>query len=235
MVILSHSIDEAAAQITGSGLPVLVLDTCILLDVVRAPFRDEVPNKTVARAVQLHDSTAAVELVVASIVPREIDDNLAGVSTELRRHCERLITHASDADTACAAINLQRQSALSRSSYTELILELPRLAEQLVNRATVLQAEDAIELKAHRRTVDRRPPSSRIDQGKDCQIYEEMLDLARRARASNHAEKIAFCTSNTRDYCEQEAVPHPDLAAELATVNVTFTTNLPWACAELGL
>ncbi|MGO8903225.1 MAG: hypothetical protein ACLQU5_33545 [Isosphaeraceae bacterium] len=38
------SIGDAVAQIVAAGLPILFIDTCILLDVIRAPLRPAQPR-----------------------------------------------------------------------------------------------------------------------------------------------------------------------------------------------
>lgn len=235
MIASPQPIDGVVREIERSGLPTLIFDSCVALDIVRAPFRREIPNETVVRAAQIVGGAALVELVIASLVPQEVAANLPAVTAELQKHCERLVEHAADADTACAALGVPTRSGLSRVSYVDLMVRLPELANQLIGKARVLAAQDAIELRAYRRAVDRKPPSTRGNQGKDCQVYEETLELSRQLRALGYAEKIVFCSSNTQDYCEPRAVPHSELAPELAAVGVSFTTNLPWACSELGL
>lgn len=64
---------------------------------------------------------------------------------------------------------------------------------------------------------------------KDCVILEECWELCRQLRANGFAKKCVFCTSNTDDY----GPPYPTLATNFAAVNLTFTTNLPWAVHEI--
>ena len=73
------------------------------------------------------------------------------------------------------------------------------------------------------------PPSRQGGEMKDCVIVEECLELTRQLRANGFARKCVFCTSNSNDY----GAPHPNLATDFAAVNLTFTTNLPWAVHEV--
>jgi hypothetical protein len=52
-------------------------------------------------------------------------------------------------------------------------------------------------------------------------------------RGAGFKPKIVFATSNTDDYCEPGVVPHADIFADCSTVDLKFTTNLPWAVSEL--
>lgn len=232
---------EAAEALARAELPVLMLDTCVFLDVVRAPVRREVRNATVSCAVSLAASLAAghpmVSTVVASLVPKEFDENLARVSGELRGHCQRLIEQARDADFACAAIGSYRSSGFHADAIAALGDQLPGVARRLIDSATILSADMEIRARSQLRVIQERPPSAQGKESKDPQIFEEYLDLARRLRVSGFTAPIVFCSSDRAAYCQGGPTAHPELAAELddPAVRVKFTSNLPWAWHELGL
>src|SRR4051794_3091835 len=70
------TIAQASADLIAVPRPVLFLDTCTLLDIVRAPLRDL--TATVRAGVELRSLVAAgqVRLLVQDIVPGEWADNL---------------------------------------------------------------------------------------------------------------------------------------------------------------
>lgn len=70
------AIAQAVADLIANPRPVLFLDTCALLDVVRAPLRNLTP--TVRAGLQLRALAGAgtVQLFVQDIVPHEWTDNL---------------------------------------------------------------------------------------------------------------------------------------------------------------
>ena len=70
------TIAQANADLIATPRPVLFLDTCSLLDIVRAPLRDL--TATVRAGVELQNLAAAgtVRLFVQDIVPGEWADNL---------------------------------------------------------------------------------------------------------------------------------------------------------------
>lgn len=232
---------ESAKTLARIGRPVLMLDTCILLDVIRAPFRRDIPNDTIARAAALMasctSSASAVQIVVASLVPREFEENVVGVSGELEGHCGRLIEHALDADAACDALGVRRTAGFIPGSLDSLTRLLPALARDMLRSATVLSADNEILARSQIRNVQGLPPSTKGTQSKDPQIFEECLDLARRLRTLGFVVPIVFCSSDKKAYGDDGPSPHPQLAAELTdpTVDVRFTSNLPWAWHELGL
>src|SRR5580700_258444 len=67
---------RAAADLIATPRPILFLDTCALLDIVRAPLRDL--TATVRAGLELRTLRAAgtVRLFIQDIVPREWADNL---------------------------------------------------------------------------------------------------------------------------------------------------------------
>lgn len=67
---------QAAANLTAAPRPILFLDTCTLLDIVRAPLRDL--TMAVRAGVELRGLAAAgtIRLFVQDIVPGEWADNL---------------------------------------------------------------------------------------------------------------------------------------------------------------
>jgi hypothetical protein len=70
------TIAQAVADLLAAPRPILIVDTCALLDIVRAPLRDL--TAAVRAAVELKTllMNGTVELFVQDIVQREWTDNL---------------------------------------------------------------------------------------------------------------------------------------------------------------
>lgn len=245
----SRSMLELADHVIEKDLPLLFLDTCALLDIIRAPFRHDKAEdaiQTISGAVQLVDRQDEFVLAISSIISDEFHANRSKVAGELTKHCRSLIDGMTMIDGLLAILGLQAHrlspddSMLKfESRLGELMLKLEsrlgKLADQLLANAMKFDQEDAIKLKAFDRLAARIPPGHRGDQGKDCLVFEELLEFSRLAREKNHRGKIVFCTSNTKDYCTFRSDAHPEIVSELDPVNVTFTTKLSWAFDELNL
>src|SRR5713226_1126316 len=80
------SIAEAAQQLAADGLPVLFIDTCVLLDVIRAPLR-KIPG-CIRSAVELAEmqSQSACRIVASSMIQNEWRVHEEAVANELDRH-----------------------------------------------------------------------------------------------------------------------------------------------------
>lgn len=67
---------QAAADLIAAPRPILFLDTCTLLDIVRAPLRDLTPAVRAGIELRELEATGKVRLFVQDIVPGEWADNL---------------------------------------------------------------------------------------------------------------------------------------------------------------
>ena len=107
---LSH--DDLAVQIIEAGIPVLLLDTCSILDIVRAPIREQMSVHDIEAVHSLLDratgSSHQISLVVTEQVVTEFEKHLADVAQD----CCKAIKKASDSHAGI----LERMRALSPSN-----------------------------------------------------------------------------------------------------------------------
>lgn len=229
------SIGDAIEELHAAALPVLFIDTCSLLDVIRAPARPDQLKGCVRGATELHrfatGSPLSCRLVVASQVPDEWNQHANAEATVLRKHLAKLDESIADFHAACELLGLP---AFASSVYSNIRLpeHLFLLSQRLLDTALHLDAQDNTDIRALRRAKDRIPPSKRGGEVKDCIILEECLEVATGLRAAGFTRRIVFCTSNTDDYCEGTQL-HPAIASDFAPLGVVFTKNLTWAVHEL--
>jgi hypothetical protein len=230
------SIMDAVANLQGQGLPVLFLDACSIVDVIRGPARhDQLAGCVAAGAELLHMATVPpvrCVLVVASFVPHEWLDHAQPEVKNLTKHLRRLDEQAGDFHDACAAIGLVPPFARPSYDSVGLVAGLEVLSKGLLDAAIHLDAHNDTNMRAFARAVAKVPPSGKGGEIKDATITEECLEVSRQLHAAAFARKRVFCTSNTNDYCEAGGL-HADLAAEFALVGLDFVTNLPWAVSEM--
>jgi len=226
------SIANAETQIRVADLPVLFLDTCILLDIIRTTYRC-LGVGYVTRAAELRDllTVAPVQcvLVVASMVPTEWNDNALNVRDEVRSHLVKVQDQASHFHQACSDLGIPLGFGAPAYPAANLPDRLFDLSRQLLDLAVRLDADSGCSVRGVNRVVTKVPPANQGGEVKDCVIVEECLELTRQLRANGFARKCVFCTSNTKDY----GLPHPALAADFVAVGLVFVTNLPWAVHEI--
>src|SRR5262249_17851491 len=133
------SIADAAAKTLSAGLPVLFLDTCSLLDVIRAPQR--LLRGCVESAVELQrllTPPVGCTLVVGSFVSGEWHTHAGTTAEELRRHLARMDEQAGYFHDSCGSLGIA--VPFSRPVYGGLGLadKLQDLSRQLLDSAIPL-------------------------------------------------------------------------------------------------
>lgn len=213
--------------------PVVFVDTCALLDVVRAPLRSG-GNASASGAKAL--------IARASGVPRSVWLIAADVVVhEYRRHLEPTVAEVTvmiNEAERLSRVLVETASVivpgcnLKSFSVSEFGVErrLAMLSEALVTELRIVTADDAeCEVRAYGRVVRKYAPA---DRGKpeqaDCIIIEHYLEFARQLRAGSFRLPICFVSSNTNDYGKPGALRDP-LSGDFDEVAMKFVTNLAWA------
>jgi hypothetical protein len=230
------SIADTATRVAAAGVPVLFLDTCSILDVIRAPVRGlagcvEAASELLAMATA---ATPACSLVVGSFVPSEWNGHAQPVLDTLTAHLDRMDQQANHFHGLCGHLGIALGFGQPQYSPSGLANCLHDLSRRLLSAAIVLDAHPDTMSRAYARVaVTQRRPCRKGGELKDCTIFEECLEVCRLVRTTPFTRKLIFCSSNTDDYCAPGVTPHPDIAADCGAVGLLFTTNLPWAVSEL--
>lgn len=231
------TIDEAVALVRAADLPVLFLDTCSLVDVIRAPLRLRELRGCVEAATELLELGAGGEgrctAVVASFVRGEWSRHAGEEAERLRARLAGFDEEADALHYYCTLMGVE--PPFGRPEYRPLPLadRLLDLSRRLLDTALALEPDRECIIRAHGRAALYIPPSRKGGEIKDATILEETLEVGRRLKAAGFARKLVFCTSNRRDYCEAASRLHPSLAIDFGAVDLGFTTSLPWAVREI--
>jgi hypothetical protein len=106
---------------------------------------------------------------------------------------------------------------------------MDRLADSLV----LFRGTERCVGKARDRLWSAHPPASRAKQEfKDCEIFEEFLELVSTLRSQGFDQTAVFVTPNARDY-GQPPQGYPRICADLAACGAKYAANLSWAQALL--
>src|SRR5438105_3070563 len=103
------TIAAAEGHLRADNLPVLFLDTCILVDIIRATLRC-LGTGYVQRATELHGLLTSVPpgcaVVVASMIHTEWQNNAPNTRNEVRGHLAKIQDQASHFHAACNALGI---------------------------------------------------------------------------------------------------------------------------------
>lgn len=216
------------AKVVSLRAPVLMLDTCVLLDVIRDITRQDVKYHHVQAAMamlQAAESGANLVLLMAEQVSAELQINLPdvekGAETSLKKFLA-LVKHVDQVAAEFGAVGMMASS---------------HLADHVVRaRATMDRWEKAalpatpglgVPSKAINRVVNAIAPSRRgKDSTKDCLILETYLEAAAQLRAASFTGEIVFGSSNTDDYVDKATGKlYQALSIEFASHHMQYGMN----------
>jgi hypothetical protein len=219
-------IAEIVHDVTANPAPVLFLDTCILLDVVRAPLRSKPDEVRLAQLflASVRKNPKTIHLLVPSPVQPEWDTHIL----ERVNECTTGVNACNAVAAICGHLALPVVAALPAG-----VLTMPALLRQL--SADLLAACVAIDNDglALARAVDRiiayrHPVKQPHSKGaKDSVILEHAVETTAQLRNAGFAEICIFVSSNTGDFANPGSTHlHAQLAASFSPVHLRYAVSL---------
>lgn len=197
---------DLTRDLLAAPRPVLFLDACAVIDVVRFARPDrEVPVGVVEAAQRLVSASRAgrVALVGSELLKIEVDDHLdeerRGAAKELARASARMAVILAGVDIRVGPGNASAWWAVERNLLM-LPDELARLVHDLMREVTLVRDDPACIEHARIRAVCHYPPSHKKESRKDCEVFEHCLDLSRRLARHGHPHPRVLVTSNKTDF-----------------------------------
>lgn len=224
------NISDAADLIISAPFPVIMLDTCILLDIIRAPIENTNycirPARTIAN--NAYGPTPSIYIVASDQVLTEWDANHERVARSLESHINTLDRHLTQANQALTLSGLTSISHPTQLSSLGLHGSLKTISSQLLDNAIILQEDAECSLKASGRTRENRPPARKGGGLQDCYIIEHYIALCNQLQDVGFNKHLVFASSNTNDFCQKKPIMHDSLITEFPS-NFQYATNLAWA------
>ncbi|MGO9919837.1 MAG: hypothetical protein ACLQIB_34730 [Isosphaeraceae bacterium] len=223
------TIAQAVANLTANPRPVLFLDTCALLDIVRATLRNLTPTVQAGLELRTLAGVGTVQLFVQDIVPGEWTDNLPSA----RKDGEAGIL-AFTATWELAHEFGQPSPPLPALPPGTLIDELEKLSKDLLDAAEVIERDfDGMSL-AIGRVAAKLKPSSGKGPVKDCHILCHALRLSDELRVAGYPRWRVLVSSNRSDFAAPNAtVFHQDIDNEATAAELRYAVSLEAAVADL--
>jgi hypothetical protein len=236
---------ELAAQCAAHPAPILLLDTCALLDVIRIAGRDNpndvTPDPAIAPAARHLLGLAQlpeprVHLICYELVPTEWQANQPEVSrgplTGLRRTQALLQRFNSTAAALGIPAPIYRPAQLAERDVEVVIERLLDLSQELLTGSKQLERLAACEALAVQRSITYTPPASKgKPELKDCLIIEHYLALCRQLPAD---VPRVFVSSNVSDYGRNMTL-NPPLDAEFVGAGLQWAKDFAHARNLLAL
>lgn len=226
-------IADIVTDIIAHPAPVLFLDTCILLDVVRARLRNK-PDEVGFGRIFL-DSTRknpkTIHLLIASPVTTEWNDHIR----ERENECTTAINACNAISAICGHLTLPAVAVLPAVVLT-MPAVLRRLSTDLLAACVTIDHDADALVRAVDRIVASTHPVRQPDSkgAKDAIILEHAVQTTRQLRNAGFAGTCLFVSSNTKDYAAPGSTSlHPQLAPSFNPVNLGYAVSLAEAHAVL--
>ena len=219
--------------------PLLLLDTCLLLDVIRAPARENIGLHDLQAVQTLVARQAARPAELAFAITQQVRDEYAehvnGVETETERALVKLVGRTNDMLRIAGVFHTG--TALLGHLHIDtpgIAASLRAVADGILGCARIIPHIAADSHLAGQRVLLTTPPATRAKQSfKDCQIVEGVLRHVMTLRAAGTVSPAVFASSNTADYHQGHSSLHPDLRAEFDACGLGFAPS--WAAARYEL
>ncbi len=230
---MSKAISAVVGEILSSPAPVVLWDTCALLDIIRAVYRNDVDTRSVDRAHRL--------LLRVTANPREAW-SLASeiVEQEFRRHESivetRLETLLKALDSCASDLRRSGRYTLNYSVTAPIASSLHDLSVDLLSNTEIVALDPVCDRRAAFRMAAVVPPcrSRGSNSSADCRIIEHYLEIAKQLTAAGFPFRVVFVSSNKNDYGEPKNIKYV-LGVEFAAAKLEYVKDAHSAAALLGI
>lgn len=225
-------------DLTSVGLPILCVDTCTVLDVIRDITREPMRLSDAQAGLDIllsAETPGKLVVLIADQVTLEMAANGKQVHEEAEAHLTKFAEQAQrihDIAIAYGATGVMSTSHLKgHASRAQSVLDRwVAVAKQ------VAQGHGVIGRAFDRVNSARTPARKGKDSMKDCVVVETYLEAAQQLRSAGLTSRIVFASSNTKDY-RQPASSHlqADIAADFAARSIEYAPNFGAAKFLLSL
>ena len=237
------NLTEAGRRIAAEPAPVLFIDTCALLDIVRLPLRLKAPvaGRNAVAAARAVAALEADERTLWAVVPppvlEEYRRNAPGVLEELTGRWRRLDDEYRGTHDVAQSLGVGVPTPpLFEANLGAFRRRLEELPERVIERAVRLGPDDGARLRAMTRAETAVAPSQRGKESlADCVLTEHVLGLAD-VLGDRAPRPLVLLSSNTDDFYDGGGtLPRPPLNEQFGTRGIKLVRTWEWAAAELGV
>ncbi len=225
-------------RLVGLRVPVLCVDTCTVLDVVRDITRETVTTGDVNAGfalLSMAEKGSALIVLMAEQVTLEIAVNVVSVEHEAQAALQKFLAQAQRIHDVAMAFGAQGK--LQVRHLDGYVSRAKPVLDRWKQVAQMVPHNDGVASRAFRRVNEPRTPARRGKESmKDCVIVEAYIEAASQLRAAGMTAPIVFASSNTKEYFAPNTRHlQNDIAADLVAVGMEYAPNFGAAKHSLGL
>ncbi|HHQ6722385.1 TPA: PIN domain-containing protein [Serratia fonticola] len=220
------------------GKPILCLDTCSFLDIIRDITRETVTTSDVKASFHLlrkAEEDSGLIVLMAEQVMHELNDNESNVECEAKRSLAKFKSQAIRVNEVASLFGSLNNFDLGHLD-THVVKAMSILKRWKDVSYFIPQAEN-IPKRAYLRVMSGRTPSRKGKESmKDCVVTESYLDFAAKLRTLGLKSPIVFISSNTKDYYSSNTNHlSNDISDDFKEFNIDYAPNFGAAKFRLGI
>lgn len=218
------------------SIPVLFIDTCSILDIMRDPTREDARPHELQAAIDVLNAAEAghVECLMAEQVAIEFTEHDMHIQQEAIGKLEKFrsqVSRVNDLVTIYGAPNI-----VDISHFDDHVTRARIIVGRWLAQLKIVAPSDQAPAKAFARMNAMKAPARQgKDSSKDCLIYETVLEKVWALRRDGLTAPVVFLSSNTREYLSESKVLKPDISTEFSSPNLVYAANMSVAKYTLGL
>ncbi len=229
-------VSTIVASIQLRNVPVLFIDTCAILDILRVPMRQNINFSHLEGAKEIVDKQkqSKISTVITTTIETEYNEHLHNTEIELARHISDLASNNERLINSIESIGLSYEFNVKNIYKTELPTKLKEMAEEIIANSYIIEKDDECIKKAFARVETYAAPSRRgKSESKDCVIIEHFLKIASELRQLGFQKKFVFITSNSSDYGKVSKL-NPPLDTEFQNLLIAYCNTFKWAISQIS-
>lgn len=223
------------AAIAALSVPVLCIDTCSLLDIMRDPTRDGTQQGNRQAAIDLGRRLVNKDLVC--LIAEQVDLEFAGHDADVQAEAETAIRRLRDRVDQVNLIHgtFLEAVTVNLTHLDGIVASARGIIEQWRTAAIALPTTpDILVNGVDRMNRNIAPARKGKESSKDCIVIETYLDAMDTLRAAGLPTTAVFLSSNIKDYQTDSKVLKPDLVTDFERSNIRYAPNMSAAKAFLG-
>lgn len=213
--------------VISKNAPVLFLDTCILLDIIRDVTRDSITKGNTKACLDLlskAENNNEIFVLIAPQVHSELLENESSVKEDSMDSLKRFIDKIIKVDDILSEYG--STAKVSISHLNNYVCHAMNILNRWKKVAYLIPENDDVVKKAFARvTLSKAPARKGKDSIKDCVVTETYLDYAEELRKLGLTANIIFVSSNTKDYCDNKILCN-DLESDFGKNKIIYSPNL---------
>jgi hypothetical protein len=225
-----------ANAIVSARVPVLCIDTCSILDVMRDPTRETARPDDRQAAIQLVTAAEANDLIclIAEQVAIEFADHDLPIQDEAKRNLKKLQKQVERINKLSAVYGAP--GVVNMAHLDDHVVRARNVVGRWLAQLDNVKPSSLVPNKAFARMNAGLAPARRgKESSKDCLVYLTYLEAVTALRDAGVKAPIVFLSSNTNEYLTERKRLKPEIAGEFGKINLEYASNMSMAKNLLGL